>query len=162
MSAYRDGDTIVVLMPARIPRREEDQWVAEMVARLDAREARTRPSDAGLVERAELLSARHLRGRARPLSVQWVTNQRHRWGSCTIDDASIRLSHRLQGMPSWVLDYVLLHELAHLLVPDHGPQFWALLESYPHLERARGYLEGVSAAWDEKVGDPAADASRAD
>lgn len=45
-------------------------------------------------------------------------------------------------MPEYVLDYVLLHELAHLLVPDHGPRFWALLEAYPRTERARGYLEG--------------------
>jgi predicted metal-dependent hydrolase len=158
VSAYRDGDTTIVLMPARIPRREEQQWVAEMVARLDAREAKTRPSDAGLAERAELLSRQYLGGRARPRSVQWVSNQRHRWGSCTIDDASIRLSRRLQGMPTWVVDYVLLHELTHLIVPGHGPDFWALLEPYPQLERARGYLEGVSAAWDEKLGDPASSA----
>lgn len=49
-------------------------------------------------------------------------------------------------MPGWVVDYVLLHELAHLLQPGHGPQFWQLLEGYPRLERARGYLQGVSAA----------------
>ena len=49
-------------------------------------------------------------------------------------------------MPGWVVDYVLLHELAHLVQPGHGPQFWALLEGYPRLERARGYLQGVSAA----------------
>jgi predicted metal-dependent hydrolase len=52
----------------------------------------------------------------------------------------------LRGVPPWVLDYVLLHELAHLLEPGHGPAFWALLESYPRTERARGYLEGLSAA----------------
>jgi predicted metal-dependent hydrolase len=49
-------------------------------------------------------------------------------------------------MPGYVVDYVLLHELAHLLVPDHGPDFWALLEAYPRTERARGYLEGVASA----------------
>ena len=154
VSAYRDGDTTIVLMPARIPRREEQQWVAEMVARLDARDAKTRPSDAGLAERADLLSRQYLGGRARARSVQWVSNQRHRWGSCTIDDASIRLSQRLRGMPTWVVDYVLLHELAHLVVPGHGRDFWALLQSFPQLERARGYLEGVSGAWEEKLGDP--------
>ena len=162
VSAYRDGDTTIVLMPARIPRRDEARWVAEMVARLDAREAKTRPSDAALADRAGQLSSQYLHDRARPRSVQWVTNQRHRWGSCTIDDASIRLSHRLQGMPTWVVDYVLLHELAHLLEPGHGPDFWALLEGFPQLDRARGYLEGVSAAWDERVGDPNAAAPSID
>jgi predicted metal-dependent hydrolase len=60
-------------------------------------------------------------------------------------DRTIRLSNRLQGMPSWVVDYVLVHELAHLLVPGHGPDFWALVDVFPRTERARGYLEGVSA-----------------
>jgi hypothetical protein len=49
-------------------------------------------------------------------------------------------------MPHWVRDYVLVHELAHLLVPGHGPDFWALVQRYPRTERARGYLDGVSAA----------------
>jgi predicted metal-dependent hydrolase len=74
-----------------------------------------------------------------------VANQGSRWGSCTPVDRTIRLSSRLQGMPSWVVDYVLVHELAHLLVPGHGPDFWALVEQFPRTERARGYLEGVSA-----------------
>ena len=78
--------------------------------------------------------------------MRWVTNQNTRWGSCTPSEGSIRLSHRLQGMPEYVVDYVLLHELAHLLVPGHGPRFWRLLEAYPRTERARGYLEGVVAA----------------
>ena len=78
--------------------------------------------------------------------MRWVTNQNTRWGSCTPAEGSIRLSHRLQGMPEYVVDYVLVHELAHLLVPGHGPRFWRLLEAYPRTERARGYLEGVVAA----------------
>ena len=49
-------------------------------------------------------------------------------------------------MPGWVVDYVLLHELAHLLEPSHNARFWTLLSAYPKLERARGYLEGVAAA----------------
>ena len=49
-------------------------------------------------------------------------------------------------MPAWVVDYVLVHELAHLLVPGHGADFWELVSAYPRCERARGYLEGVSAA----------------
>jgi hypothetical protein len=74
-----------------------------------------------------------------------VTNQRSRWGSCTPDDGTIRLSTQLRGMPGWVVDYVLMHELTHLLVPGHGQPFWDLVNRYPRTERARGYLEGVAA-----------------
>ena len=118
------------------------------VARLDAREARTRPSDAELFDRARHLSDRYLGG-VRAASVRWVDNQNQRWGSCTVDDRTIRLSTRLRGMPEWVIDYVLLHELAHLLVPGHGPAFWALLADVPNVERSRGYLEGWTAAQDQ-------------
>lgn len=69
-------------------------------------------------------------------------------------------------MPGWVLDYVLLHELAHTLHAGHGPQFWALLEAYPRTERARGFLEGFAFASDAGDGDteptPGDDADRAD
>lgn len=146
VSAYRDGDKTVVLVPARFSRAEEQQWVARMLDRLAARERKRRPGDDGLLARAQGLSARYLDGAAVPASVRWVSNQKNRWGSCTPSDGSIRLSQRLLGMPSWVLDYVIIHELAHLIVPDHGPGFWKLVAAYPKTERARGYLEGAAHA----------------
>jgi predicted metal-dependent hydrolase len=145
VSAYREEGRTVVLIPASFTRRQEQEWVATMVARLERQDGRRRPSDAALAQRAAELSQRYLGGAARPNSVAWVDNQTARWGSCTPLDGTIRISARLRGMPSWVLDYVLLHELAHLLQPRHGPQFWALLEGYPRTERARGFLEGVAA-----------------
>ena len=145
VSAYRDGDRTVVLIPARMSRAEERRWVSVMLERLAKQDQRLRPSDKDLAARARDLSRRFLGGRAAPRSVRWVANQGSRWGSCTPVDGSIRLSARLQGMPSWVVDYVLVHELAHLLVPGHGPDFWAEVDRYPRTERARGYLEGVSA-----------------
>ncbi len=146
VSAYREGNKTVVLVPARFSRAEEQQWVARMLDRLAAREQRRRPTDAGLLARAQTLSGRYLDGAAVPSSVRWVDNQRGRWGSCTPADGSIRLSRRLLGMPGWVLDYVIIHELAHLIVPDHGPEFWKLVAGYPKTERAKGYLEGVAHA----------------
>ncbi|MEU6864642.1 M48 family metallopeptidase [Streptomyces sp. NPDC046876] len=146
VSAYREGDRTVVLIPARMSAAEEQRWVGVMLDKLAAQESRRTLGDAELTGRAERLSEEYFGGRARPRSVRWVTNQNTRWGSCTPAEGSIRLSHRLQGMPEYVVDYVLLHELAHLLVPGHGPRFWELLEGYPRTERARGYLEGVAAA----------------
>lgn len=153
VTAYRDGDTTVVMIPARFTAAQEREWVDRMVARLTAQDRRRRPGDADLSTRARELSRRYLGGLARPLSVTWAANQNSRWGSCTPADRTIRLSTRLQGMPAWVIDYVLLHELAHLIEQGHGPRFWSLLESYPRTERARGYLEGFAAARDLRIGE---------
>ena len=181
VSAYREADRTVVLLPAGLSRADEQRWVTEMLRRLAARDARVRPSDADLLDRARALSRRYLDGRADPAGVRWVDNQRGRWGSCTPADRTIRLSRRLSGMPRWVVDYVLVHELAHLLVAGHGPQFWAWVDRYPRTERARGYLEGVvvgaglartagdgaEGGWDDEGGDevcggPDADATGVD
>jgi len=144
VSAYRDADgTIVVLVPARLSRAEEREWVDTMVARLARSEARRRPTDEALLARAQHLSEKFLEGLARPDTVRWVDNQRTRWGSCTPRDRSIRLSTRLQGMPGWVVDYVIVHELAHLLEGGHTESFWRMVDRYPKAERAKGYLEGV-------------------
>jgi predicted metal-dependent hydrolase len=155
VSAYRDGDTVVVQVPARLTPAEEAEWVSRMLARLERRESRRKPGEVELARRAAQLSARYLEDRAQPGSVRWVDNQQSRWGSCTVADRSIRLSTRLQGMPGWVVDYVLLHELAHLLVPGHDRRFWALLQRYERTERARGYLEGYSAATGQPTPDGA-------
>jgi predicted metal-dependent hydrolase len=152
VSAYRDGDKVVVLIPASMSRAQEKEWVTTMLQRLERSEQRKRPSDDQLARRARELSDAYLGGLARPDTVRWVSNQNARWGSCTPGDRSIRLSSRLQGMPSWVVDYVLVHELAHLLAPGHDAAFWAWVDRYPHAERAKGYLLGWSAA--ARVEDP--------
>ncbi|MGH8837582.1 MAG: SprT-like domain-containing protein [Actinomycetes bacterium] len=157
VSAYRDGERTVVLIPARMSRAEEHKWVARMLERLATQEVRRRPSDRVLFARAHELSVRFFNGAADPATVRWAGNQRHRWGSCTPSDRSIRLSVRLRGMPAYVIDYVLVHELAHLFVPGHGPQFWQLVSRYPKAERARGYLEGVAAAAGLQLSDEADD-----
>ena len=146
VSAYRQGDRIVVLIPASLSRAEESEWVTTMVDRIERSERRNRLSDDDLLDRAGELNDRYFGGIASPASVRWVDNQRSRWGSCTPGDRTIRLSARLQGMPSWVVDYVLVHELAHLLAPGHDAAFWAWVDRYPHAEKAKGYLLGWSTA----------------
>lgn len=146
VSAYRDGNRIVVMIPATMSRKQEAEWVETMVRRLERSELRKRLSDDDLMKRARRLSDRYLGAMALPESVRWVDNQEARWGSCTPGDRTIRLSARLQGMPTWVVDYVLVHELAHLLEAGHDAGFWAWVERYPHAEKAKGYLLGWSAA----------------
>lgn len=152
VSAYREGGKTIVLLPASFSDAQERLWVNRMLERLEAREERRRPSDEVLQARAKELAERYLDGLMQPTSIRWVSNQNTRWGSCTPADGSIRLSRRLAGMPEWVIDYVLIHELVHLIIPGHGSDFWALVNRYPKTERARGYLEGVAAAPSLAVG----------
>ncbi|MFN8097336.1 MAG: M48 family metallopeptidase [Dermatophilaceae bacterium] len=156
VSARREGDRTVVLMPAGLSQAEEARWVESMLTKLERQEARRRRRTGGdadpgatrsaLASRAYRLSRAHLDGRAKPTSVTWVGNQNRRWGSCTPATGEIRLSDRLRSMPDYVIDYVLVHELAHLLHADHSPAFWSWVERYPQTERARGYLDGYAAA----------------
>ena len=52
-------------------------------------------------------------------------------------------------MPSWVQDYILIHELAHLICPDHSKEFWDLVDQYRYAERAKGYLLAIGTKEEE-------------
>jgi predicted metal-dependent hydrolase len=129
-----DG-VIRVSVPATMSKAEEDEYVAYLVTRLE-RKYRSEHVDLG--QRAAQLARTYHLPRAR--SVRWSSSQRSRWGSCSIASGDIRISTRLADCPGWVLDYVLVHELAHLVVADHGPRFDRLVARFPKAERARGYL----------------------
>jgi predicted metal-dependent hydrolase len=141
------GGVVQVSIPARMSKAEEDRWVAEMVARFE-RKATVAPID--LAARAEVLATRYRL--EQPASIRWVDNQEWRWGSCTPSDRTIRLSTRLGGYPGWVVDYVIVHELAHLSVAGHGRDFWELVNRYPKTERARGFLIAKGMDGDDEVG----------
>ena len=143
VSGRLDGDRLVVSIPGHFTAAQEAEWVEKMSAQLQ-RKSRKRKPDMDLMARSRQLSLSYFGGAAQPVSVSWVSNQNSRWGSCTIRDRTIRISDKLQPFPRYVQDYVLLHELAHLLHADHGPGFWALLAKYPHSDRARGFLDGVT------------------
>jgi len=140
ISAQVVGRALIVSVPERLSRAEEQQWVEKMAARLSEQRRRDRLNDDGaLARRARELSGRYL-GDVEFSDIAWVNNQKSRWGSCSVDNRSIRISLALAEYPAWVRDYVIVHELAHLLVPDHSDGFWTLVNRYPLTERARGFL----------------------
>ncbi len=140
VSARQVDGYVLVQAPARMSEAELAPIVEQLTARLQRRGA-VRDLDEGDLERvAQELNQDYFGGRLTWRSIEWVSNQESRWGSCTPATGTIRLSHRLATMPTWVRDYVLVHELAHLLEPNHGPRFWELVNCYPRTERARGYL----------------------
>lgn len=134
-----DGE-FVVRAPASMSNAELQPIIEKLQARWERRQARQRLDDAVLERRAHELNQQYFGGKLAWQSIRWVTNQEKRFGSCTPANGTIRISHRLAAMPAFVRDYVIIHELAHLQEPNHGPRFWKLVYRYPRTERARGYL----------------------
>jgi predicted metal-dependent hydrolase len=135
VSARLVDGVLVVRVPAGLSAEDERRFVHDLSRKV----ARRHRSDAVDVDARARALARNFDLPA-PASVRWVDNQHSRWGSCSLASGEIRVSSRLAAFPGWVLDYVLIHELAHLVVADHTPEFWAVVARYPLAERARGYL----------------------
>lgn len=131
-------------MPARLSQAEEAEWIERMRLHFEKKRRRQqRKSDGDLLARARVLNLMYFGGKL-AYSIQWVDNQTHRWGSCTPGSESIRISRELEPFPDWVLDYVIMHELAHLVEPNHSPAFWKLVHQYPKTDKAMGFLLGFS------------------
>lgn len=139
---WQDGRMIVVV-PARMGLAQRDEVIENLTRRLMARRPFLEAGPDDLLERVERLAARYLDG-VRPTSVRWVSNQNHRWGSCTSMTGEIRVSERLRPVPKWVLDAVLVHELAHLIEPTHSERFARLVARYPRSREADAFLAGYA------------------
>jgi predicted metal-dependent hydrolase len=139
--AHWEGDRIVVVVPSHLRGSERDQMVEHLARRLARHRPHLHSSDEHLEERARALGLTYLDGVV-PASIRWSSAQTARWGSCTVSTREIRISERLRTAPPWVLDAVIVHELAHLLEPSHSPRFRELESRYPRRHDADLFLEG--------------------
>jgi predicted metal-dependent hydrolase len=135
VSARMVGGALRVSIPSWMSQAEEQKWVDEMLRRMRRKES---ANTVDLPQRARQLSVKY--GLRTPQTIRWVSNQETLWGSCTPARGTIRISDRLAREPVWVIDYVVVHELAHLSHLGHGQEFWDLVYRYPLTERARGFL----------------------
>jgi hypothetical protein len=142
---------LFIYLPNDMSKEEEKKWIDKIIERMEKRKRKRKlNSDGQLVERASELNRKYFDGKLK-FDIKYVTNQNSRFGSCTPDDKTIRISDRLADMPQWVRDYVIIHELAHLIHPNHSKKFWELVNRYKYVERAKGYLIAVGMASDDKV-----------
>lgn len=145
-----NGATIRVRAPERLPQRQLDTLLDDIVARvLKQRSRARRQNDNDLEARAHAINRRYFDGELRWHTIRWVGNMTHRLGSCTTGgstDGDIRISARIKSWPRYVVDYVIAHELAHRKFPNHSAAFWDYLARYPDTERARGFIEGIAFA----------------
>ena len=139
--AFWEAGRIVVVVPERMSRSAREVFAEQLVEHLLQRTGRRHGSDSGLEARAAVLADQFLDG-VRPASIRWSSRQQRRWGSCSLHSREIRIASRLQTVPEWVLDGVIVHELAHLLEAGHTKCFYELANRYPRQLEAHAYLDG--------------------
>jgi predicted metal-dependent hydrolase len=142
-NAHWSGSRIVVQIPARIRGRERREFVDELVERLLTQRPQNAAGDAALEERARVLAGLY-NNDVQPASVRWVNNQQARWASCSPGSREIRVSSRLRQCPEWVIDAVLVHELAHLQEADHSPRFYEIANRHVRQDDSELFLDGYA------------------
>ena len=153
-TAWWEGTMLIVALPARVKGKEREELIEWLLDRSSRRRPAARASDPELLDRATELSRRYDLG-AVPRSISFVTNQRRRWGSCTVATGAIRLSDRLRHVPGWVLDAVIVHELSHLVHGDHSASFHELADRHPRQADASRFLDGYQLGLDVAESDAA-------
>ncbi len=139
VAARLRSGVLEIMVPDSMPVAERRRWAEVMRERIERRIRRSVPTDERLERRARALNARLFGGRLRWRSIGFA-EMVHQWASCAYVSGEIRVAKRARDLPEWVLDYLLVHELAHLEHSDHGPGFWEMVNRYALAERARGYL----------------------
>ena len=148
ISAREVDGVIHLYLPAGLLREEEQrhiQWAKRRIKSHHRRkELEEKNVDGKLEKLAEKLNKKYFGGQLSWEKICYSTEQNsHMYGNCNLRDKTIRVSDRLLKMPGFVHDYVVVHELAHLKIPNHNKEFWRLVNQYPKTERARGYLMAV-------------------
>lgn len=141
ISAKIVGETLLVYLPHGMSEEEEAEWISKMKKKVEAKNIKKHLGSGDyLKKRIDEFNRKYFENKLTISSIKFVTNQSKVSGSCTPARGCIRISHRLAGMPKWVLDYVIMHEMAHLLHPNHSKAFWSKVNEYKYAERARGFL----------------------
>jgi predicted metal-dependent hydrolase len=135
------GETLMIYLPSGLHRDEEGKLIEKMKQKIEKKRQNIQANkDDYLKRRFDDFNRIYFGGKLKVNSIEFVSNQRCVRGSCTPSKGTIRISHKLLEMPKWVLDYVIMHEMSHLLYPNHSKAFWNKVGEYKYAERARGFL----------------------
>jgi len=151
VSARTVNGVLEILAPAHLSDADLQPIIAQFQRRIQKRTHKHHLDDRELMRIAARLNKHYFHNNLRWQSITWSMHQDKRYGSCTPGGQTIRISHRIATMPNFVKEYVVMHELVHLVEANHGPRFWKLVNQYPRTERARGYLMAVEL---EELDDP--------
>lgn len=141
ISARLVKDTLLVSAPLMLSQERLDKVVADFKVKFEKRKLKKElDRKQNLIEIARKLNEEYFQNKLKVNSIEYVTDQNSKYGCCNYRDAHIRVSHKVGLMPEWVRDYVIIHEMAHLVEPNHSSAFWQIVSRYKLAERARGYL----------------------
>jgi predicted metal-dependent hydrolase len=149
-AAHWSGDNIVVVLPERVRGKERQRLIDELVNQLLNQRPHAVSGDAALEERAVVLADLYVDG-VRPARVTWSAAQTRVWATCAPATREIRLSTSLRPCPEWVVDAVLVHELAHLIEADHTAAFWDIARRHPRQDESETFLAGYALGMGRRV-----------
>lgn len=152
VSARLVEDTLLVNAPLMLSRMRLDKIIAGFKVKFaknklkDELERKQR-----LCDIATRLNGKYFANQLKINSIEYVTGQSRKFGCCNYSSGNIRISHRIGLMPAWVRDYVIIHEMAHLIEPNHSREFWVIVSRYKLAERARGFLLAAGTNWYKNI-----------
>lgn len=134
------NNQLTIYLPQGLSTKEEQKWISLMMKKHEKHTKRNNLNSDGLLQkRAQELNKHYFEGKL-TFAIKYVSNQQQRFGSCTPEEQTIRISDRVAALPAWVRDYILLHEMTHLVYPNHSKEFWETVNKFTYTERAKGYL----------------------
>lgn len=144
ISARLVNNMLLVQAPEQISSNRLDNIIADFKLKFEKKKIKDDlDKKQDLKEIAARLNQKYFGNKLKVNSIEYVTGQNSKYGCCNYHSADIRLSHKVGLMPKWVRDYVIIHELAHLIEPNHSRAFWNIVNRYRFSERAKGYLMAV-------------------
>lgn len=151
VSARIVDDMLLVRAPMAISGEDLERTIADFKSRFERKKIKQElDRNQDLVQIAAKLNEKYFGNQLKINSVEYVIGQNSRFGCCNYRSANIRISHRIGAMPAWVRNYVLIHEMAHLIEPNHSKAFWAIVYRYRLAERARGFIMAAGQALVDK------------
>lgn len=133
-------NTLRIYLPAGLSKQEEEKWISKMKQQMQKKQRKHKlNSTSELQKRADQLNFEYFNGTL-DFTINYVTNQTTKHGSCTPKTKRIRISDDIADYPQYVQDYLIIHELTHLIHPNHSNAFWEKVNEYPYVERAKGFL----------------------
>ncbi|MCK5760063.1 MAG: M48 family metallopeptidase [Candidatus Delongbacteria bacterium] len=138
LQAVLKGDTVKVLVPFTTGDIEINKFLDKFLKKLERKNIILN-NDKELLSRANKLKKKFIPD-APDFTIVFQESLKRTWGKCFTNQRKIVINPVLATYPKWVLDFVIVHEIAHLLIPNHGKEFRELVDRFKLKERAVGFL----------------------